>query len=83
MRMLPAGLFFIGALLSASVVFAKPPAAEEVAAAERAFAADALRLGFSASFQRWAAPDGVVLRPDPVNARAWYAAHPGKPGDPP
>jgi ketosteroid isomerase-like protein len=56
---------------------------DEVVAAERAFAADALVRGVGPSFVTWAAPDGVVLRPDPVNAREVYSKRPAsKPEDP-
>lgn len=47
-------------------------AALEIAAAERAFAEETARAGLSAGFVRWAAREAVVLRPDPVNARAFY-----------
>ena len=43
--------------------------AREVAAAERAFDAYTQTHGFTAGFLAFAAPDGVLLRPDPVNAR--------------
>lgn len=57
-----AGLALIGAALSAA-----PPATAQTAdpasvvAAERAFAADAPRLGIAGSFNVWAAPDAVVI----------------------
>lgn len=43
--------------------------AHEVAEAERAFDAYTHEHGFTAGFLEFAAPDGVLLRPDPVNAR--------------
>jgi ketosteroid isomerase-like protein len=55
---------------------AAAPAHEAVAAAERAFAADGLARGVGPSFIAWAAPEAIVFRPDPVNARAYYAGHP-------
>jgi ketosteroid isomerase-like protein len=45
-----------------------------VAAAERAFAAEAAARGTSAAFVAAFAPDGLVFTPDPVKARAHYAA---------
>lgn len=56
-----------------------PPApptltAEAVAAAERAFAADAARRGTSAAFVSAFAADGLVFTPAPTNARAFYGA---------
>lgn len=68
------------ALLAPAVRAATP--AEEVAAAERAFAADALERGVGPSFVTWAAPDGIVLEPDPANAREVYARRPVKPDAP-
>ena len=48
---------------------------------EHAFAADWLERG-NASFVTSAAPDAVVLRPDPVNARAVYSKYkPAKPDE--
>ncbi len=60
---------------------AKAPSAQEVMAAERAFAADGLARGIPASFTTWAAPDGIVFRPNPVNARKAYD-RPSKVGPP-
>jgi ketosteroid isomerase-like protein len=42
--------------------------AEPVVAAERAFAARAGEIGWVPAFREYTAPDGVVLRPGPVNA---------------
>lgn len=49
---------------------------EEVAAAERAFDAHTAEHGFTAGFLAFAAPDGILFRPDPVNARAHLSAGP-------
>lgn len=72
-------------LLWASVALALVAAApgetqDQIAASERAFAADGLERGIGPSFVTWAAPDGVVLRPDPVNARERYAKGPAARG---
>lgn len=68
------------ALLTAAPALAGP--AEEVAAAERAFAAHAQRDGSRAAFLASAAPDGLLFSPDPSNARAqierWPAADGGR-----
>ncbi len=53
---------------------------DQVIAAERAFAADAQKRGIGPSFVASAAPDAVVLKPDPVNAQKVYGAQPAKPG---
>lgn len=66
------------ALLMAAA--AAPPAkavdASEVAAAERAFAADGLAIGIKRSFLKWSAPQAIVFHPDPVLAQQVYAAEP-------
>jgi len=64
-------------LALALALFALPAAAEEitpapVVAAERAFAADGLALGVRDSFLKHAAPEGIVLAPEPRLARAVY-----------
>ena len=55
-------------------------ALRQVVAAERAFADDAAAHGVGPAFSQWAAPDGVILNPDPVNARQIYGQRPPKPG---
>jgi len=71
------------ALLFASAAEARPapraadPAA--VVAAERAFAARAAEVGIAPSFLEYMTDDAIVLRPDPMLARAVYgAAKPAK-----
>ena len=49
----------------------------DVAAAERAFAAEAQVAGVRAAFVRHLAEDAWLLRPQPVRAKAWFDAHPG------
>src|SRR4026207_1052379 len=39
-----------------------------VGAAERAFAADGAKRGWAAAFRSYAAPEAIMLNPDPVNA---------------
>lgn len=53
-----------------------------VVAAERAFAADGLALGIRDSFLKHAAPDGLVLQPEPVNAQAAFTPRPSAKGPP-
>ncbi len=70
-------------LATASLAWAAPKlAVDQVIAAERAFAADAQKLGVAPSFAVWAAPDGIVLDPDPTNARQRYAGGAGAPNTP-
>jgi ketosteroid isomerase-like protein len=49
-------------------------------AAERGFAADAQTMGVRDAFVLHIAPDGLLFRPQPVRAKAWYDAHPAPPG---
>ncbi|MDQ7948583.1 MAG: nuclear transport factor 2 family protein [Pedobacter sp.] len=44
--------------------------------AEKAFAADAAKNGVNAAFIRYFADDGLVFRPNPVNAKKFYATAP-------
>lgn len=60
------------ALMLATPVLAAPVTPAPVVAAERAFAADGLDLGVQASFLKHAAPEGIVLAPEPLLARAVY-----------
>ncbi|HEY9236519.1 MAG TPA: DUF4440 domain-containing protein, partial [Phenylobacterium sp.] len=74
------------ALLAAALLFpassamaqAGPPGAHPsaVVAAERAFAADGLALGIKRSFLKHAAPEAIVLAPDPVKVSEFYGAKP-------
>lgn len=52
---------FAAALLTASPALAQTPDAAPVVAAERAFAADAPGMGLTASFNKWALPDAVMI----------------------
>jgi len=54
-------------LLALLAAQAGPSAVE----AERAFAADAARLGQWTAFRKWAADDAVMFAPQPVNAQAF------------
>ncbi|MFZ5668139.1 MAG: DUF4440 domain-containing protein [Pseudomonadota bacterium] len=76
-------------LLAAWAIALPAPAAEApvtpapVIAAERAFAAEGAALGFKASFLRHAAPDAIVIQPEPVNAREVLSRAPDdRPDDP-
>lgn len=44
--------------------------------AEKAFAADALKNGTNAAFLKYSAPDALVFRPNPINAKKFYASAP-------
>lgn len=70
----------VAAALLAAPAFAQDAAhralAQEVAAAERAFDADTHQRGFTAGFMEAAAPDGVLFRPEPVNAREYLQSRP-------
>lgn len=77
-------MVFAALTLLATPALAAPkvdPAA--VVAAERAFAADGLKLGIKASFLKHSAPDAVIFRPQPVNAHAYYEAQESDAGGPP
>lgn len=61
------------ALTAAGRASAEPKsAADQVEAAERAFAADGLALGVRDSFLKHMADDAIIFAPQPVNARAFY-----------
>jgi ketosteroid isomerase-like protein len=62
-------LFLIMAVLGAAPALAETPPAEQLADAERAFAAEAAKSGWIAAFKLYSAPDGVVFQPDPINAK--------------
>ena len=64
----------LAAALLTSPAIAAPVTPAPVVAAERAFAADGLEMGVQASFLKHAAPDGIVLGPEPILARAAYGA---------
>jgi len=69
------------ALMGARAAQAEPGApADQVEAAERAFAADGLALGVKRSFLRHMADDAIIFTPDPTNARAFYEGRPDEAG---
>lgn len=53
-----------------SAIAAGPSAdpVDRMIATELSFAADAQRIGIAAAFRRYAAPDGILMRPDPAPA---------------
>lgn len=57
-------------LCVASAIAAEPSAdpVERMIATELSFAADAQRIGIAPAFRRYAAPDGILMRPDPAPA---------------
>jgi len=59
------------ALLAAAATAAEPAAPMTALDAERAFAADAHKLGQWAAFRKWAADDATMFVPQPVNAQQW------------
>lgn len=61
------------ATILAAPVFAGPVTPAPLVAAERAFAADGLLLGLQASVLKHTAPEGIVLAPEPLLARAVFA----------
>jgi ketosteroid isomerase-like protein len=74
-------LIAAAALLAATCFAAEPtPVQRQLAAAESEFAADGLRDGVQKSFIAHFADDGVILRPFPVAAKAWYREHPDRGG---
>ena len=60
-------------MLAALMLAAAAPAPAAMGAidAERAFAADAQKLGQWTAFRKYAAPDALMFVPQPVNAHAW------------
>lgn len=60
------------ASLLAGPAFAAPVDPAPVVAAERAFAADGLELGVQASFLKHSAPEGIILAPEPILAKAAF-----------
>lgn len=57
-------------LCVASTPDAEPTAdpVDQMIAAERSFAADAQRIGIASAFRAYAAPEGILMRPDPAPA---------------
>jgi len=77
-------LFAIASTLAAAGAAPAASSAENnmpaLVAAERGFAADAQTLGVRDAFVAHVAPEGLLFRPQPVRAKAWYDAHPAPPG---
>lgn len=63
----------LAAVLLASPALAAAIDPAPVVAAERAFAADGLAMGVQASFLKHSAPEGIVLAPEPLLAKAVFA----------
>lgn len=76
-------LALIAALVATPALAAVKVDPTPVVAAERAFAADGLKLGVKASFLKHSAADAIVLRPDPVSAHGFYEKAPDDAGGPP
>lgn len=64
--------FALIASLLAGPALAAPIDPSPVVAAERAFAADGLALGVQASFLKHSAPEGIILAPEPILAKAAF-----------
>lgn len=77
MRVCEAALL-AGLALAAGPALAADPA--PVIAAERAFAADGLTLGYKASFLKHSAADAIIMQPGPVNAHETLKAQPDRAG---
>ena len=60
----------ITALLLAAATVASPPAQNAIDA-ERAFAADAQKLGQWTAFKKWSAPDALMFVPQPIKAHVF------------
>ncbi|HVJ62589.1 MAG TPA: hypothetical protein VM555_07740 [Tahibacter sp.] len=75
-------LLCIGLFLGAAAGAANDAAGrvDDLASAERAFAADAQVVGVRDAFVRHLAEDAWLMRPQPVRAQAWFDAHPAQPG---
>jgi ketosteroid isomerase-like protein len=63
-------------MTSACASIPAPHPAEQIAAAERAFAADGLTMGVKGSFLKHSAADAIFLQDGPVNVHADFAAQP-------
>jgi len=61
-------------LAAAAQPAARPAAPRPMSAidAERAFAADAQKIGQWTAFRKWSTPDALMFTPQPVNARAFF-----------
>jgi ketosteroid isomerase-like protein len=69
------------AFVDADAALARPkPPADQVEAAERAFAADGLAWGVKRSFLKHMADDAIIFTPHPINARAFYEARAAEAG---
>ena len=64
----------IALMLAAAAPVAARPAPRPMSAidAERAFAADAQKIGQWTAFRKWSTPDALMFTPQPVNARAFF-----------
>lgn len=67
---------FLVALGSSAIAQKSDGSAKSLANTEIAFSDYALKNGTNAAFETFAAEDGVVFRPNPVNARKFYATAP-------
>lgn len=75
--------FIALALLTPLGALAQTHPAEQVAVAERAFAADGLALGVKPSFLKWSSPEAILLLAEPTNVHRFFAGRPDpQPGAP-
>jgi len=82
-RFFPALALLLATSLLAACAPQRPATAEEIVAAERAFAADGYAQGVKASFLAYSAADAIVFSPDPQNAQAVFGAAPDADPDKP
>ena len=68
----------VSAVLAGCAATDKRVTPAPVVAAERAFAADGAKRGWAAAFRSYAAPEAIMLNPDPVNAHESLAKIPGR-----
>lgn len=66
----------VAAVLFMGVQGAMASDAAQIADAERAFAAEAANSGWVSAFKIYSAPEGIVMQPDPVNAKESLAGLP-------
>ncbi|WP_152569548.1 MULTISPECIES: hypothetical protein [Sphingomonas] len=64
-------------MIAAALLLSLAPVATAVDA-ERAFAADAQRIGQWSAFRKWADPTAVMFTPQATWAQSWLAGRPGK-----
>jgi ketosteroid isomerase-like protein len=72
----------LGSCAQMPATYGTHPSAEPVVAAERAFEADTRARGIATGFRTWAAPDAIILQPDPVKAHTAFESWRDDPNGP-